>query len=73
MKKVIKADELQAYVNAANTLTDMHGVHYAFSVNKPLAGESYSLAHDGHVILTGTKKEIFTFLKTFIKVIKSEY
>lgn len=73
MKKVIKAEELQDLVNKANDLTDLHGIHYHFSVNKPLSGESYSLSHDSHVILKGTKKIIYLFLNTFIKVIKSEY
>lgn len=72
MKKVIRAEELQKAVNDANALIDLHGIHYCFSVNKPLNGESYSLSHDDKIVFTGTKKEIYNFLRTFVKVIKGE-
>lgn len=73
MKKMIKSEQLQALVEKANGLKDIHGVNYAFTVNRPLAGESYSLSHDDHVIMKGTKKSIYDFLKAFIKVISAEY
>lgn len=69
MKKVVKTSELLDAIQKANQLRDIHGINYAFRINKPLNGDAYELFHDDHIVMKGTKKEIFSFLKTFVRVL----
>lgn len=60
----VKTIELETALKTFQAMLPSHEV----SVNSPLSKGAYDLVIDGKMILSGTKKELYQFLKSYIKV-----